>query len=234
MNNPLVMILPASLLNLLLIYWGYKRTKLPLSKVFRLEKFDIKNFIPLVFIIVGASIICSEMDNFFRFFLPAPEFINQIMNELVSKGIGSLIALVIIAPVIEELIFRGLILNGLLSQYSVKKSAVISALLFALIHINPYQFAGAFIWGVLAAYILIATKSLLPCIICHALYNGIPYVAQYILKIDIAGYTRAEGSSGHSFQPLWFDVLGIVVFSIGLFYLVTYYRWRQSLNKIKD
>jgi hypothetical protein len=159
-----------------------------------------------------------------------PEFIRSMMSDLVSKGASSIIAVVIVAPVMEELIFRGLILNGLLSQYSIKKSVLVSAIFFMLFHLNPYQFAGAFIFGILSAYIFLATRSLLPCILCHALFNSLPFFIKNILKVEIPGFTQPADPFVHSFQPVWLDGLGIALFLIGLNFLITYYKKYRAFD----
>ena len=127
MNNPMVMMLPSSLMILSILLWGYRKTKLPIFEVYKFNKFNLTVFIPLILLMIGTGIICSEIDNFFRYFFPAPDFIQKLMNDIISDGTGSFLALVILAPVTEELLFRGLIFNGLLSQYSIKKSVLISA-----------------------------------------------------------------------------------------------------------
>lgn len=230
MNTPLLMGIVSFLSFLLLMLWGYRKTKLPLLKVYRFEKFNMVIFIPLLFLILGTGIICSEIDNIFRYFFPMPEFIRSMMSDLVSKGTSSIIAVVIVAPVMEELFFRGFILNGLLSQYSIKKSVLVSAILFMLFHVNPYQFAGAFIWGILSAHIFLATRSLLPCILCHALYNALPFLIKYLLRVEIPGFTQSPDPFLHSFQPVWLDGLGIALFSIGLYFLITYYKKYRAVD----
>ncbi|MBN1906932.1 MAG: CPBP family intramembrane metalloprotease [Deltaproteobacteria bacterium] len=152
------------------------------------------------------------------------------MSDLVSKGTSSIIAVVIVAPVMEELFFRGFILNGLLSQYSIKKSVLVSAILFMLFHVNPYQFAVAFIFGIISAFIFVATRSLLPCILCHLLINVQPFIIKYFIKIEIPGYNQSADSFLHSFQPLWLDSLGIALFSIGLYFLITYYKKYRAVD----
>jgi membrane protease YdiL (CAAX protease family) len=235
MNNPLVMSIPSYLPFIFLMLWGYRKTKLPLLKIYRFEKFDIAIFISLLFLILGVGIICSEIDNISKYFFPMPEFIRNIMKELVSNGTSSIIALVILAPVIEELFFRGFILHGLLSQYSIKKSVLVSTLLFMLIHLNPYQFAGAFLFGIISAYIFLATRSLLPCILGHALYNALPFLIKYFLKVDIPGFTKSADPFSNSFQPLWLDGLGIAFLLLGLYFLITYYRkYRTADSEVPE
>ena len=62
--------------------------------------------------------------------LPMPEFMQKIFLEFANqKGVFSLLAIVIAAPIIEELIFRGIILNGLLQKYSQVKSIILSSVI---------------------------------------------------------------------------------------------------------
>lgn len=76
--------------------------------------------------------------------IPTPDFIKKILLDYGSEtGVYSFISMVIAAPILEELIFRGIILKGLLKNYSPLKSILISSLLFGLIHLNPWQFIGA-------------------------------------------------------------------------------------------
>lgn len=46
--------------------------------------------------------------------------------------------MVIAAPVLEELIFRGMMLEGLLKKYSPVTSIIISSILFGVAHLNPW------------------------------------------------------------------------------------------------
>jgi membrane protease YdiL (CAAX protease family) len=81
----------------------------------------------------------------------------------------------------EELVFRGVILAGLLKKYSVKKSIIISSLLFGIIHLNGIQFINAFFLGIFIGYIYVKTKSIYLCMYFHILFNIIGFI--YIPKI---------------------------------------------------
>ena len=70
------------------------------------------------------------------------DFFREMMREMVlemasDQGLLMFIALVIAAPILEELIFRGIMLDGLLRIYSPTKAVIVSSLLFGLIHLNP-------------------------------------------------------------------------------------------------
>ncbi len=89
-------------------------------------------------------------------------------------GSGSLAAIVygcILAPVLEEMLFRGIILRSFLSQYT-KWSAIIgSATLFGFAHLNIYQYIVGLLMGIFLGWLYERSKSLLPCIALHAAYN---------------------------------------------------------------
>lgn len=55
---------------------------------------------------------------------------------------------VLLAPVLEEIVFRGIMLDGFPKRYSPTKATLWSALFFGLIHLNPVQSVGAFMLGI--------------------------------------------------------------------------------------
>jgi hypothetical protein len=185
-------------------------------------------------ILIGFGIISSEVDNITRWFFPMPEFIAEALADLMGGSIIALMMLAVIAPANEELLFRGLILRGFLSRYTVRKAVLASAIIFALFHINPYQFFTAFFTGVFLAWLFLQTRSLWPCIAAHALYNLHLWVVNNVLTIDIPGYRGGAeallASHAVEFQPLWFDALGLLLLGIGLAFLrtqVTIFRIHQ-------
>lgn len=169
-------------------------------------------------LMVGLSIIFSEIDNLTRVILPMPEFFQNIYGSLFqSEGgfVSSFFTLCIVAPITEELFFRGLVLRGFLSRMEKTKAILLSALLFSLIHLSPWQMIGPFIIGIIFAVIYIETRSLIPPILLHSLFNFLPLLVMSILKISIPGYSVTEYSVVE-FQPLWFDLLGLFLVGCAL------------------
>ena len=81
------------------------------------------------------------------------------------------IVLVAILPAFgEELLHRGLLLNEI-SRIGYKKAMLISATLFALMHFNIEQVGYAFVAGLLLAFVVFATKSVVPAIVIHFVNN---------------------------------------------------------------
>jgi membrane protease YdiL (CAAX protease family) len=104
--------------------------------------------------------------------IPVPDFFKKILLDLGNQtGLFSFLTIVIAAPVLEELIFRGIILDGLLKRYNPVKAILFSSFLFGFIHLNPWQFVGAGILGIFMGWIYYRTRSVALTIIIHLTNN---------------------------------------------------------------
>jgi hypothetical protein len=109
---------------------------------------------------------------------------------------------VLTAPLVEEVVYRGLLYTGLERQWGWKAAVVLVALLFALVHVPQY-------WGSYAALAIIMTLSLvltflrawtgklLPCVVMHLVYNGIQSI-----ELLVAGGAPEEAPSGAALLTL--------------------------------
>lgn len=79
--------------------------------------------------------------------------------------------MVIITPIIEEILYRGIILNLFLKKYSVIISLILSSLIFAFIHLKFIGFGYLFLDGLLLGFAYYKTKSLFTSILLHFLTN---------------------------------------------------------------
>jgi len=114
-----------------------------------------------------------------------PEFMKEIMLQLASqKGIFSFVAIVIAAPVIEEFVFRGIILDGLLRKHSPIKSILISSILFGVVHLNPWQFISALILGAFSGWVYYRTRKLILSILIHSVNNLIGFISFYLVDME--------------------------------------------------
>ena len=87
------------------------------------------------------------------------------------------LSIALLAPILEELLFRGAIEKRLLQQWENPWGGiVVSALIFGVIHANPAQIPFAFIMGLMFGWLYYRTGSLLPGIIGHVLNNSIAAV----------------------------------------------------------
>lgn len=123
-------------------------------------------------------------------------------DNMVCAGV-LLFQLVVIAPILEELWFRGIVMESL-RPYGNGFAIFVSAFLFGLTHANFQQFFYAFVIGICLGYIAVSTKSIVTTMVMHALFNSIsgfmlffmsvPSVADYLIaaeKGEVAAVTGA-------------------------------------------
>ena len=110
---------------------------------------------------------------------------NELSVDLTTAGglLIGVLALAIFPAIMEELIFRGVIFNGL-KKFGYKKAIVISALLFALIHMSIQQTVYQIIIGLFLAYALYITGSLLASITMHFVNNFCILLITYYALIN--------------------------------------------------
>ncbi len=130
----------------------------------------------VIYLIVLGAAIQFEVSILLDFILPIfPKTMENYINLIESIGVGSTtgawIYTVLLAPIAEELIFRGVTLK---LEKRVLKFAVanlIQAVLFGIYHQNIVQFVYAFLLGLLLGYICHLYDSILPAIVLHAAVN---------------------------------------------------------------
>ncbi len=88
---------------------------------------------------------------------------------------------VILAPLWEELIFRGLIFGYLKSRMSVFAALLVSSLIFSAYHLNEAALMPLLIVGIATGYVYERTRSLYFAIFFHALFNALSMVVLFIL-----------------------------------------------------
>ena len=91
-----------------------------------------------------------------------------------------MIAVAIVTPIAEELMFRGYILDSIRRIHGDWPAIIGSAILFGLVHINPFLVGQAFIGGVIYGGLRIRTGSLLPSIACHMMWNIMALSVTYL------------------------------------------------------
>jgi membrane protease YdiL (CAAX protease family) len=152
-----------------------------------------------------ATMISADLPNYwnYKFTTLVPgmqsfyDFITDLMRQMTGGPVWSSFLLVaIFAPIFEEWLCRGMVLRGLLTKMKPGWAIVISALFFAVIHMNPWQALNAFIIGVVMGYVYYKTGSLWLTMLIHFVNNGfavicthIPSLSEYDFWIEMMGRT---------------------------------------------
>lgn len=134
----------------------------------------------------------------------------------------ALFSTVLLAPFFEELIFRGTILKGFLSNYSVFKSIIFSTAIFGLIHYAPATVVCAILLGLFFGWLYYKTGSVALTILLHAIANLTALVAVYFR------YQIGDHSS-------WYNIYGryslLVIFLSVLFLTLSFNLLLKKLKK---
>lgn len=196
----------------------------PLGQIWSLRPVAPVALLALVIATVGAGILYSEIDNTVRRLLPVPEWMGGFLEgfaQAAEHPLAGAVLLVIVAPITEELLFRGVILSGLLARFRAPVAIVMSAVLFMLVHLNPWQFAAAAGLGIMTGWLYARTRSILPGLVVHMVQNGMVCLVPW-LPFEIEGFTQSDLFGAPAHQPLWLSGLGALLLGVGL---VAVRRW---------
>lgn len=179
--KPIVSLLLYIFSFLLTIRYAIKKSK-------KLQGYSIKiNFnrvqlwlIPVVIICTLALIILIEQASNW---IPMPKSVQKMFEDAFTGDVFSIINLTIAAPILEEILCRGVILNGLLKNYSPNKAILISAIFFGAMHLNPWQAIPAFFGGLFIGWVYYKTRTVIPGMIIHATINTMAVIFMFVLHI---------------------------------------------------
>ncbi len=166
----------------------------------------------------------------------APSYVNGFLNEtsfyttadttspLVYNFLVVLIT-VLIAPIVEEFLFRGVILQRLAVKWGITAGVLISSFIFGILH---GDILGAFVFGIFMSLLYINTRTLLVPIACHVLNNGLAFGLSFI------GILLGESETATTVAQFQSDILYVIpllVTSPIVIYFV-YKNWPKKDTKL--
>lgn len=90
------------------------------------------------------------------------------------------LALAVWTPIAEETFFRGFILRGLANRWRLTPALIVSAAVFAALHLAPALLLPVFVTGLLLGFLYHRTGSLWPCIAVHAAQNLVAVLSTWL------------------------------------------------------
>jgi membrane protease YdiL (CAAX protease family) len=153
----------------LIIRYAVKRSRKQHIGAFKINFNPIQGWLVPAIVIGGFALIIplSQISDL----VPMPGSVRKFFEQAFKKDAFSIATLIIAAPILEEILCRGIVLKGLLLNYSARKAIIISAIFFAAIHLNPWQALPAFFGGLFMGWLYYKTQSVIPGIIAHATIN---------------------------------------------------------------
>lgn len=154
-----------------------------------------------------------------------PELPNLVEGEfdMIMKDRMGYFVVGLLAPLAEEMVFRGAILRSLLRWKSNPWiGIVISAILFAVIHMNPAQMPHAFLIGLLLGWMYWRTDSIVPGVVYHWVNNTVAYILYNIYPNPDLTLLDLFGSEQKVWMALGFSLL---------IFLPSLFQLNQRLSK---
>ena len=165
-----------------------------LVKYFRIKDLNISNKINngnlmlfTTLIIFGYNNIYSNSVGLLMNTIEISPRLTESFEGLIQSPIYALISLCIFAPVFEEIIYRGIILNVLLQKFNTLFGVILSSMIFALVHFNLHQGVNALVVGLLLAFIYVKTRSIRLCIYAH-FFNNFYVLLEGYFAIEIINF----------------------------------------------
>ncbi|WP_238784226.1 CPBP family intramembrane glutamic endopeptidase [Blattabacterium cuenoti] len=131
------------------------------------------------------------INEYISFFLPkeGPVFENmykeleKFLIEESKNRIPFILTTVLLAPIFEEILFRGIILNGMLNnKIHPIKAILFSSFLFGITHMNPWQFVGGLLIGSFIGFVYFVTSSIINCILLHFFNNFLAIFIMFFIS----------------------------------------------------
>ena len=115
-----------------------------------------------------------------------------VAESAAGQGFWAIVTAVLFAPVLEEFIFRGLVMESLLRRHRRSLSVVVSAMFFAIVHFQPSVMFSAFVSGLVLGTIYLHTNSIFSTIILHSINNAIAF-SLITLNVEDYSYRQVLG-----------------------------------------
>ncbi len=128
--------------------------------------------LPVLLIVPGLLLVMWTAQEVLQWAFPLSARQEAYFAHVMSNEFAMVVAVSILAPVLEEMLFRGIILRSFLQQYSRRYAIAGSAVLFGMAHLNLYQFATGVAMGLVLGWLYERARSLWPPIVLHATYNS--------------------------------------------------------------
>ena len=193
--------------------------KQPIIESLRIKVVSMQTIKNTLIFSTGILIGFDTLDRIIHKFIPPPEYIidiGEIMRPDSTLGyIFLFVAVVIVAPIGEEIIFRGF-LQKFLEKYwkDVTRAVLVTSLFFAFIHFNPFWTIQIYLLGVILGFLSWKTKSVIPSILLHMANNGSAFMFNNIDEVPIAFY-------------LWKDQVSPIFILLAIFLI---YKGLEGIN----
>jgi hypothetical protein len=166
---------------------------------------------PVLLLVPGLMLAMSVALELLVRIAPYSAWEETMFQRMGSGGIAPMLATCLLAPVLEEMLFRGIVLRGFLKQYPRWQAILGSAVLFGAAHLNIYQFVVGVVLGTVLGWLYDRTRSLIPCIALHGAYNSGLMALSALLR------SRESAPSSAGIAAIWlFSLVAAICGTVAL------------------
>ncbi len=193
--------------------------KIDRNNIFPVHNPGLKMFLLLFALTLSADVIIDYLTSASELLFPLPETHAKSLERIMEAGsagefVKKTFLLCLIPGICEEIFFRGFCQTTLSRKHGANKAIIITGLLFALLHGNPWYFHLYFLLGIWFSWLYAISGNLALPITCHVLNNF------WTLTNNHLGNTFPQNSFTDKFD------LSIIICSLALLY------W--SIKKIRQ
>lgn len=210
----------------LVIYFVHKQKTKTSFKALEVNKINKKQVLVVVLIGLICILCLTPLANVFEGLLTKwgkggeglPLSLDNFWNFLLM-----FITLGILAPISEEIIFRGVIFNGL-KEKSGKFAVLISGLFFMLMHLSINQCVYQLIMGFVLGLLVLYTNSIISSFLVHFINNAGVLLINYIIpSVGLTNYLSAT-----------YIIIAVILFVIAIAGLYFSFKWLKKLQTKSD
>lgn len=176
---------------------------------------------------VSLLVVISDVTGYIHQLMPRPKSQQEALLKIfVAKTwpeyLFRIFAAGALAGFCEEFTFRGFLQSIFSKRLGGMKGFVLTAFLFSLMHLDPWNFAGVFLLGLFLGYLVYLTGNLWVAILVHFLSNSISF--------SVGFFSPHVGSDfGFTFPP-YITLICTFLFIISLDFIRRVYRGEQTAN----
>lgn len=169
-QNTYIITAASALVSILFYFLLLRNKKENLNERCSFKKIELKDSLYTIILGLSISALATSFilltQNIFKSYQDTENLINSNLHSL-----SGIVSAIILLPIFEEILFRGLIFNELKNNINLIISIIIQATIFAIIHFNIAQAIYTFVLGILASLVYIWTKSIISNILLHITFN---------------------------------------------------------------
>lgn len=200
------------LLPVLIILSVLKQKK---NQILRINMPKAKELLLIPFIAIPAAIIVSVLSQLINYIFPFPPAYLEMLSRLFTMDdkLWKVFLVMAVTPgICEEIMFRGF-LTRFFEKYGTKMTIIISALLFASFHLDPFRFVPVFLLGLLLGYLTLRSGSIINSMLSHTINNGL---ALFLVSFSGSVWLKPF-MIGEDGLQYWLAAPALLIFSIALY-----------------